>query len=252
MTLGSTSRIVASRLTRHVAWRRAGVDAGLWLVALSFAMYLRADLSDASWDLPALSVLIVVCMVAQVVLGWADGLYRRWWHYGSLDELGALAVTVIGAGGLATVINILSDARFAPRSVPAAATVAQLVFTGGFRWTWRTLEMRRMRPDRETAIPVIVFGAGDAGHEVLRSMRHDPQGTYCPVALLDDDPRKANLRLFGVRVRGGLDQLERIVADTGATTLAVAIPSADGSLIRRASDLAAAAGVDLRVLPTVV
>ena len=252
MGLGSNSRTAAGRLTRHFAWRRAGVDAALWLVALFFAMYLRADLSDASWDLPALSVLIVMCMVAQVVIGWANGLYRRWWHYGSLDELGALAVTVVGAGGLATVINILSDARFAPRSVPAAATLTQLVLTGGLRWTWRALEMRRLRPDPETATPVIVFGAGDAGHEVLRSMRHDPQGTYHPVALLDDDPRKANLRLLGVRVRGGLDQLDRVVAETGATTLAVAIPSADGTLIRRASDLAEAAGVDLRVLPTVV
>jgi FlaA1/EpsC-like NDP-sugar epimerase len=237
---------------RHVAWRRGGLDASLWIVALALAMELRTDVARASWNLSALSVLFVGCMLGQVVIGWAVGLYRQWWRYGSLEELGALAVTIVATGGLATIVNAAANAHFAPRSVPAAASFAELVLAGGLRWGFRMNELRRKRPDPQTAIPVIVFGAGDAGHEVLRSMRHDGQRTYHPVALLDDDPSKANHRILGVRVRGGLDQLGRVVAETGATTLAVAITSADGALIRRATDVAEEAGVDVRVLPSVV
>src|SRR4051812_50038177 len=87
---------------------------------MMLAMELRTDVADAHWHLSALAVLLVLCMVSQVFIGWADGLYRRWWHYGSLDELGALALTVVATGGLATFLNPASGARFAPRSVPLA------------------------------------------------------------------------------------------------------------------------------------
>ena len=79
----------------------------------------------------------------------------------------------------------------------------------------------------------------------------NPESPYAPVAVLDDSPELQNLRLRGVPVRGTRRDLEQVARDTGATVLVIAIPSADGELIR---DLAADAdrlGLRTRVLPPV-
>jgi hypothetical protein len=49
---------------------------------------------------------------------------------------------------------------------------------------------------------VLVVGAGDAGQLIVREMQRNPQLGYTPIGLVDDDPRKKNLRIHGVRVLG--------------------------------------------------
>jgi FlaA1/EpsC-like NDP-sugar epimerase len=63
--------------------------------------------------------------------------------------------------------------------------------------------------------------------------------SYLPVALLDDDPDKRNLRLSGVRVEGRVDDLEAVAKKYHVDAVLIAVPSADSSFIRRVSALAA-------------
>lgn len=45
---------------------------------------------------------------------------------------------------------------------------------------------------------------------MLRTLRGSSDSSYLPVALLDDDPDKRNLRLNGVRVEGRVDDLAAV------------------------------------------
>ena len=65
---------------------------------------------------------------------------------------------------------------------------------------------------------VLVVGAGDAAQLVLREMLRTPALGYTPIGLIDDDPRKKNLRLHGVRVLGTTDELPRNPARPPART----------------------------------
>ena len=51
---------------------------------------------------------------------------------------------------------------------------------------------------------------------------------YTPIGLVDDDPRKQNLRLHGVRVLGTIADLPRILRDHRPDEVLIAIPSASG------------------------
>ena len=60
-----------------------------------------------------------------------------------------------------------------------------------------------MRPSAERAHRVVVIGAGEGAAQVVAAMLKSRTSPYVPVALVDDDPAKRNLRIMGLRVIGG-------------------------------------------------
>ena len=96
---------------------------------------------------------------------------------------------------------------------------------------------------------VIVVGAGDAGQLVVKEMQRNPALGYSPIGLVDDDSRKRNLRLHGVRVLGTVDDLGRIVRDRRPDEVLIAIPSASGQLRARIVETTRTAGVPVKTLP---
>ncbi|WP_307785242.1 nucleoside-diphosphate sugar epimerase/dehydratase [Janibacter melonis] len=101
----------------------------------------------------------------------------------------------------------------------------------GARFVLRTA---RTRPDQvaDDHKRVLIIGAGDGGRQVVRSLVRDRGARMHPVGILDDDPRKRRLRIEGVRVLGTRADLAEAATRTEATTVAIAIPSADAEMVR--------------------
>ncbi len=245
----------AGRLRVQSVWLRrrfalqAAFDCLLWGVAVVFATLVRYDFAVDEVDWGSTALIIPLAMALQAAFGTAGGNYRGRWQLGSFEEVLALCVTVGATGSLVVVIDAVH--RFVPLSSAISAPLVVLVGACGVRWTWRFRMDRRRRPNPTTARRVVVFGAGEGGAQIITSMVRDHRGAFLPVALLDDDPLKRQLRLRGVPVRGSLANLARTAEAVEADMLLVAIPSASSALVRAASEAAAAAGLDVRVLPPV-
>jgi FlaA1/EpsC-like NDP-sugar epimerase len=84
---------------------------------------------------------------------------------------------------------------------------------------------------------------------MLREMLRTPALGYTPIGLIDDDPRKKNLRLHGIRVLGTTDDLPHILRDRRPDELLIAIPSASGEARQRIVDVANAESVSVKTLP---
>ena len=142
--------------------------------------------------------------------------------------LGAVALAV---GGL------VRPSTWSPSGCRAACPPAPPWHAGAGRLGPRRLapaaraQRRAARAGAGTS--VLVIGAGEAGRELIGSMLRDPQRTWHPVGLLDDDPYKRHRRLRGVPVLGTTDELADAVEATGAETVIIAIPSADAARIAR-------------------
>ena len=95
----------------------------------------------------------------------------------------------------------------------------------------------------------MVVGAGDAGQVVLRELLRNHALGYTPIGLVDDDPRKRNMRLHGVRVLGTIDDLPRVLREQRPDELLIAIPSASGEQRRHIVEAAQAAAVPVKTLP---
>lgn len=230
---------------------QATVDAVAWMVALPAAVMLRYELSVTTAVLRPLIVLVPMAVVVQLVVGLAAGQYRGRWRYGSFEEVAALVRTVAVVTVLLAVVNRFLLAERVPVSATVGAGLLVILIHCGARYTWRLVLERRMRPTGEGAMRVLVFGAGEGGEQLLTAMVRNPASPLYPVALLDDDPAKQNLRLRGVPVVGGRRDLARAASTAGATAVVVAIPSADASLIREMQASAERVGLETMVLPPV-
>ena len=98
---------------------------------------------------------------------------------------------------------------------------------------------------------MLVVGAGDAGQLILREMLKNPNLGYSPIGLVDDDPRKKNLRLHGVRVLGTTDDLAHLLRDNRPDEVIIAIPSAAGETRQRIVNECRDVGVPVKTLPAV-
>ena len=80
-------------------------------------------------------------------------------------------------------------------------------------------------------------------------MQRNRQLAYTPIGLVDDDPRKKNLRIHGVRVLGTTDELPHILRDNRPDEVLIAMPSAPGDLRRKIVEATRAEGVPVKTLP---
>jgi FlaA1/EpsC-like NDP-sugar epimerase len=227
-------------------WRWLALDVLIWIVAVALAVLLRFDfrLEHVPEGLPLFVGLVVVL---HLVTGFTVGPYAIGHVMGSLEEvvdlLRIIALTVVPAFA----INWFTSPLWAPRSVPLIGGLIAILAMFGARFVVR---LRTTRPGaREDAERVIVFGAGRGGRQLIRSLITDPASQMAPVAVLDDDPAKRRWSIDGIRVRGGRGDLASVAHLSGATMLAVAVPSASGELLNELREAAAALDLDLRVLP---
>ncbi len=96
---------------------------------------------------------------------------------------------------------------------------------------------------------VLVVGAGDAGQLVIRELQRNRQLGYTPIGLIDDDPRKKNLRIHGVRVLGTTEELAHVLRDNRPDEVLIALPSASGEVRQRIVNVTREGNVPVKTLP---
>ncbi len=140
-----------------------------------------------------------------------------------------------------------------PRSFWIIELLLSVAILGGVRFGIRAASDAAPTAASETASDrraTLLYGAGDAGVQVARSARRHPDAGVVPVGFLDDDPTLAGDIVGGLRVHGGLDQLDRAVAETKAQVLLITMPSAAGTAVRRVVDAALARQLEVRTVPS--
>lgn len=226
------------------------LDAGCWAAAIVFATLARYDFRLEPVDWTGTLRLAGVAVISQALIGLLLGLYRRQFHYASFEEVRALGLAMLGVVPI-TIGVVRADPGSVPRSVPFAAASFALVLGLLVRYLARLAEDYGLRPPPDASKPLVIFGAGNAGRQIVRTMLHTPDSPYRPVALLDDDPLKSRLRIDGLRVKGTRDDIAAVAGSHGARHVLLAIPSASSVLMREVSDSLAGAGLEVLVLPPV-
>lgn len=243
------------RPTLTWVYRRPGffplsIDLVAWVAGLLIGAFLKLVFSvgPVSFDL---MVVIAAAVVLQFGFGSLVGFYSHRWKVSSFDE-----VSVLGAVWAATSVVLVVGNNIARRmgtdldtSAVITGALAALLLMAGSRGVWRRFYEQSRRPEIDDCHRTIVFGAGEGGSQIMRAMMLDSAGTYFPVALLDDDPLKRNRRLEGVHVMGTREDIADVAKRTKATVLLIAIPSANSALIKELTEIAVAAGLEVRVLP---
>jgi FlaA1/EpsC-like NDP-sugar epimerase len=244
---------VRSPVNRHSIWP-LGVDAllvaGAWWLAWSLRFdQVRPVYYDRYLEWPI--VLLVVAIKLPVFA--LSGFYNRWWRYVSTRDMwAALRGVVLASIAVFLVFTLFDVHRVAvPRGVWFIDLLICMAFVAGSRLLARTI-IERPLPGRivSRGKEAVIVGAGDAGQLVVKEMQRSPALGYSPIGLLDDDPRKRNLRLHGVRVLGTTADLEHVIRDRRPDEVLIAIPTAPGDLRARIFETARALDVPVKTLPS--
>ena len=205
-------------------------------LALTGASYLAAlglrfefDFSVAlarQWELP-----LLVLLTARVAAFAYWDLNQARWRYCSTSDLSSLLKAHFASSALFAAGVFLFRVPEFPRSVIFIEFGLSLLISGGLRLATRMsferlLEFSRLPGGVASERQVLVLGAGDSGHLLIKTLLGHRRLRYKPIGVLDDSEWLRNYAVFGIPVLGPIGKLEEIIA--GSPQLAaviVAIPS---------------------------
>lgn len=196
-------------------------DAVFMVLSFVGAMLCRLE-SVEFFSQPGLGLPLAIAVVAGLLAFWTLGLYRVLVRY-----VTGKILLAVGQGALATAIALWSASLAldvdVPRAVPVMFALFIFLMVGGLRFFARTIFRN---PNQVHKGPVIIYGAGESGLQLLNSLFHGRE--YAPVALVDDDPRLQNMAVGGLRVYAP-DQIPRLVKETGAQAVLLAMLGVNSS-----------------------
>lgn len=238
-----------------IVWRggsrrviRAVWDMASWVGAMILAVYLRFDLQPTAHSMYLALAMGLAMAFLQLLVGVPLQLYRGRYRVASFDEVSGVAAAAFIVGAVSTAFLLVVQPFGLPRTAPMIATGFSLILMLAGRFVFRIYRRRAHLSSRGEA--TLIYGAGDAGEQLVRLIQADANSPYFPVGFIDDDPRKRLLRLSGVRVLGGLDDLEAALVKTEASILVVAIAGIDSAQLLALEGRCRRLGVVLRVIPT--
>lgn len=234
------------------------------LVILSFttitAFYIRKDgkLDFEIVGFPLLQAALLFTVIKMCIF-YSLGLYKRYWRTASVDEMGRLLIiaisTIVIQNLIYFVLKITPVLQFdnLPYSLALIDAVITMIFISIFRFSVRLLERVNQRVTiykfTNTGSRVIVAGAGYAGVAIVQEMQRNINVNLVPVAFVDDDPQKRNIKIRGVYVAGAIPEIAEIAAAYEANKVIIAMPSAPGTVIRRIAEICSEADIETLTVP---
>jgi FlaA1/EpsC-like NDP-sugar epimerase len=229
-------------------------DAGIISLAVWMACLVRFDFSIAEMN-QYHPVYLIAGHVLFVVVGMHMAqLYRPIYRYVSESEL----ASIIKATTLSILAFSLVFAWFNPLQLSTKPPVSLFLITWAFvllgitgsRFIWKWWNEAKETGNNDHRRTLIV-GAGSAGVLVAREMKRSPLSEQRPVAFVDDDPGKQNLRVYGLQVVGTREGIPRIVQRHSIQDIVIAMPSASRQSIKEIFEICKTTKASVKILPYV-
>ena len=181
---------------------------------------------------------------------WLGGLYEVMWQYAGVRDLARVVLLGCIATGFLLIGNQLVEGVLY-RTVLVIGAILSMALIGGIRMLWRLMRFTLLRPDaaktRNEENPLLVVGAGNAGAWAVNLCKQRSSFGY-PVVMVDDDPAKQNLRVQGVPVRGGIEDIPELVRKYGIREIVIAITSLRGEKLQQVVNICNSCHCRVRML----
>ncbi len=227
-------------------------QATICVVSVVAAFILRFDAVIPAAHRPALRFALLVWPVAKLIVFWVGGLGRGWWRYVSLPDLIRLTVGNFAASIVVLALTLAFGPPGFPRMIYAIDLLVCLMITAATRVSRRVhWELSQARARDVSEGRTLIYGAGDAGVNILREIRQNAALPYHVVGLLDDDPAKLGASIHGLKVLGPGADLIALAKKHEVQTVLIAMPSASGQQMTAILQQCHAAGVAFKTIPSI-
>ena len=241
-------------VAERIRWRLLASLGDLIVFAISvlLAFELRFDGTLPARYLHAFWIALGVWALAKTMTFAAGEVNRSRWQNASLYDAQriALANSVGSALGDLVIVFVLGPWGI-PRSIYVLEWIISCFLILGIRFLARTLATaQRTRWAEGEGTKTLIYGAGSAGLQLLWELRANRSLMSDVLGFIDDDPSKVGLILDGKKVLGTGKSLASLVNKYSAKRVLIAIPSATGPQLVRILNLAANAGAEYKMVPS--
>lgn len=185
---------------------------------------------------------IFISTVVAIASFWTVGLYRTLVRFVSGEILISIAKSVAVFATALFVTGSLLDAGI-PRSVPIISGVFLFLAIGGLRFTVRRLFRQPLRVSKQ---PVVIYGAGDAGVELLNSLSQGRD--YAPIAFVEDDRHLQGMTVAGCPVFPPT-MIPQLVEEMELKVVLLAMPSLKASRKKEIYSSLEGMNVEVKTIP---
>lgn len=250
-------RLLWTLALRRNFWIVLLIDVALIVAAFFLAYLVRFDW-QISWWIPQIASVLPFMILCKIPIFYMFGLYRGMWRYTSTADLFNITKAVAVSSGF-IIMSVLYLNRFIgfSRSVFFMDGVFTFLLLCLHRGTIRYfLQNKEHMPwfahdaERQDKVRLLLIGAGAAAEKVIREIRDNNNVPYEVVGLVDDDRKKHGLKIHGIPVVGGLDNLQECIARTMPEELLIAVSSASAEQMQRIVDLCQKSETKFKVLPS--
>jgi FlaA1/EpsC-like NDP-sugar epimerase len=226
--------------------------------ALWLAFVVRLGIDDLANPVVDHTWLFITAPIISIPLFIRFGLYRAVMRYFGNDALIAIIKAVtLSALILGFIIYWASNHQnVVPRSITFNYWWLSLIMVGGLRLAMRqyflgdwfaTAVQHVPFANRNDGLPrVAIYGAGSAGNQLVAALRMGK--AMRPVAFIDDDASITDRVIAGLQVYQP-EQLQRMIDDTGAEEILLALPSVSRSRRREILNLLEGYPLHVRSVP---
>ena len=224
------------------------VDVALCAAALWLALLLRYGYTVELKGGPFLA--FVVSSAIALAVFHVFGLYRLVFRYSGWHAVRSIAMAVALYGFFFAIITIFWRFDTVPRTVGVIQPILMFFFVSGSRLLVRLLlgDDYKARVGVNLQKRVLIYGAGDAGRQLARSLvrSHLFQG----VCVVDDDPKLNDRWVDGLKISLS-SQVEELAESRQIDEVWLAIPSIDRNEQKDILLRLSAMRVQVRVLPSI-
>jgi len=217
-------------------------------VCLYFAIAARYGYMGNHISPVALCLYALIPVIGLYLIGFYKGVARSFFDSAMGKVLQLFLLLIVIAQG----VLYLDLIPGMPRAVPILYLFLFFIWLWNSRLTIRELLARwqGQRPQRQLnddSDNVLIYGAGEAGKELLEGLRNSHK--YNVVAFVDDDVQLTGAYVLGKRIYGA-DELVRVVSKLDISQVFLAIPSISRASKRQIIDKLEGISIKIKELPS--
>lgn len=218
-----------------------------------FSFFVRFE-----WSIPFiyyknLIALIVLHILISIPLFYKKGFYHFVKEFISIKEAynifkyETLSYVVITA--IVFLFRDFSIFKGFPRSIVVISYFLNLFALTGIRFSKRFYN-EIFKEKKESGLNTLIIGAGKAGEQIARLILDSKKSPYKLIGFIDDDLKKQNLTIHGIKVIGTRKKLPEIIENKEIQSVIIAMPSVESEVLKEIFDILRKNNVkDIKTLP---
>ena len=226
-------------------------DLVLWGSAYYFAyaiLHSSFSLKGYEEEFLATFFLYLICGTAVFLL---FRIYNKMWQYADIVEYLYIGTACVVGNAAFVISSLLLDLPVGIRAYVLAAILSTF-FIFLFRFVYKmnkVIDAKYNFPTARKKKRLLIVGGGEACAMILSELKRNPQNSFEPVCIVDDDTTKFKRTIQGVPIMGTTDDVARLCDQYSVDAILFAIANISLKEKNRIINLCAATKKEVNIIP---